>query len=259
MANLSFVTFNLHSRYDRWFDRRALIVEQLVALQPDLIALQEVYLPNRQGEWLKQSLNNRLTGRTNSPYQLLQAPKQHWFYRFWEAVGVLSRLPVVAADRFALGYRGQVALRVNVEMPAGLTVDFVTVHLQSPSHEQQTRLDQVIRLLGWLNDRNPLAHQIVAGSFGETPDGPAIQQMKQVYRSAYQVGQGYEPLATFPTVLAQQSDGWSGCLDYLFISAAIKKVSQAKICCDLPASSDDTLYPSDHVGLFAGVEILPKN
>lgn len=259
MTTLSIATFNIHSRYDRWFDRRALIVEQLATLQPDLIALQELYLPNRQGEWLKHSLNNRLSGHPNTPYQLIQAPKQHWFYRFWEAVGVLSRLPVVAHDQLALAYRGQVVLRVNVELPAGATVDFVTVHLQSQSHEHQTRLDQVIRLMGWLNDRNPVAHQIVAGSFSETPDGPAIQQMKQVYRSAYQVGRGYEPLATFPTMLAHKLDGWSGCLDYLFISSAIKKVSQVKVCCDLPALNDDTLYPSDHVGLFACVEIIYKN
>ena len=75
--------------------------------------------------------------------------------------------------------------------------------------------------------------------------------MKQAYRSAYVVTNGREPIATFPTALVQSSNDWTGCLDYIFLSNAINGVKSAKIFCDKPSAEDDTLYPSDHVGLIA--------
>ena len=79
--------------------------------------------------------------------------------------------------------------------------------------------------------------------------------MKQSFRSAFVETRGYDPLATFPTALVSRSDGWSGCLDYIFVSQAIPKVVDARIFCRRPAADDPTLYPSDHVGLLASLAI----
>jgi hypothetical protein len=78
--------------------------------------------------------------------------------------------------------------------------------------------------------------------------------MKQVYRSAYEDVYGREPLATFPTALSPSPDGWAGCLDYIFLSRAIKAASHVQLFCHRPAAADGTLYPSDHVGLLATLE-----
>ena len=109
-------------------------------------------------------------------------------------------------------------------------------------------------LIGWLQDVGRVPRQVIVGDFNEVPDGPAIAQMKQAYRSAYATAYGHEPLATFPTALVSRSDGWAGCLDYIFISSGLR-VKEVGICCHRPALEDDTLFPSDHVGLLATLEI----
>jgi endonuclease/exonuclease/phosphatase family metal-dependent hydrolase len=96
---------------------------------------------------------------------------------------------------------------------------------------------------------------VVAGDFNESPDGAAIRTMKQFYKSAYELRHGREPIATFPTALYPTPNGWTGCLDYIFLSPNITHIHHAAIFCDKPADDDDTLYPSDHVGLLVTVEL----
>lgn len=249
--NFTAATINLRHRADRWRERRQLLVAQLVDAAPDLISLQEISFIIGQGSWLRKQVNVRLSGSTNHPYQLIQKRKHHFPNGYYEGIGILSRLPVLYRDWVALGYGGRVAVRVNVELPSRQTVDFVAVHLHHISADKQARQDQVMQMTSWLNGRRRVPHQVVAGDFNEVPTGPAIQTMKQAYRSAYAEANGREPLATFPTALVQRPDDWSGCLDYIFLSSAIGAVKSAAIFCDKPAANDDTLYPSDHVGLIA--------
>ena len=246
MSNITVATLNLRNRQDRWLKRRGLIVAELLNEQPDLIGLQEIYIPIRQGYWLRNQLNSRTSG---APYRLIQARKRHPVKAYFEGVGILTKLPVLATDIVSLGYEGRVAVRANVELPTGTTLDFVSVHLHHLPQDQQARLEQVLRLVSWLNERNPVPCQIVVGDFNETPQAPAILQMKAKYRSAFQLKRGYEPLATFPTALV--GGDWAGCLDYIFISSAINKVQEAHLFCKKASPQDDTLYPSDHVGLLA--------
>ena len=249
--NLTVATINLRHRADRWRERRQLLVAQLVDATPDLISLQEISFPIGQGSWLRKQVNLRLTGSTNQPYQLIQKRKHHFPKGYYEGIGILTKLPVFYRDWVALGYGGRVALRVNVELPTRQTVDFVAVHLHHISADKQARQEQVMKMTTWLNGRRRVPYQIIAGDFNEIPTGPAIQTMKQAYHSAYAVVNGRDPIATFPTALVQRPNDWTGCLDYIFLSSAISEVQSAKIFCDKPAADDDTLYPSDHVGLLA--------
>jgi endonuclease/exonuclease/phosphatase family metal-dependent hydrolase len=255
MARISVATINLRNRQDRWLKRRELLVAQLLDVQPDLVSLQEIYRPISQGSWLKNQLNTRLSGSSKHPYQLVQKRKHHPIHGYFEGIGVLSKLPVLAQDAVSLGYGGRVALRVNVELPSRESLDFVAVHLHHIAHDRQARVEQVMRLSGWLNDRNPVPLQVIAGDFNELPDGLAIKQMKQVYRSAFVEAWGHEPLATFPTALIQPLFDWSGCLDYVFISKGVGEVLESLIFCDKPAADDPTLYPSDHVGLLVALDV----
>jgi endonuclease/exonuclease/phosphatase family metal-dependent hydrolase len=252
---LSVATINLRHRADRWRERRHLLVAQLMDSAPDLISLQEISFPIRQGLWLRNQINARLTGSNRQPYQLIQKRKQHFPKGYYEGIGILTKLPVLYQDWVSLGYGGRVALRVNVELPAHVTVDFVAVHLHHINTDKQARQEQVMQMINWLNGRRRVPRQVIAGDFNEVPDGPAIQTMKQTYRSAYAVANGREPLATFPTALVRRPDDWAGCLDYIFVSSAVDAVRSAKIFCDQPAPEDDTLYPSDHVGLRATLVI----
>lgn len=250
---ISVATINLRNRADRWRQRRHLLVAQLVDSTPDVISLQEISYSIGQGRWLRNQINARLP-EGKRPYALVQKRKQHWQH-FSEGIGILSNLPIVYDDFVNLGHGGRIGLRANIELPNRQTFDFVATHLHNVAHDVETRLEQVMLLMGWLRSQRPLPHQIVAGDFNELPTGLAISYMKQTFRSTYEMVHGREPLATFPTALSKRQDGWSGCLDYIFVSPAIEKVTQAAIFCDKPASDDDTLYPSDHVGLQVRLQI----
>jgi endonuclease/exonuclease/phosphatase family metal-dependent hydrolase len=252
---LTVATINLRNRADRWLERRRLLVNQLVDAAPDLISLQEISMPIGQGRWLRNQINVRLSGSSRHPYHLVQRRKHHLTHGYYEGIGVLSKLPVLASDSLPLGYGGRVALRVNVELPSRQTVDFVAVHLHHIAHDKEARLEQVMKMTGWLNLGRRVPYQIIAGDFNEVPTGPAVERMRQGYRSAFAEVHGYEPLATFPTALIQPLSDWSGCLDYIFLSPAMGPVRAARIFCNQSGEDDDTLYPSDHVGLLAAIEM----
>jgi endonuclease/exonuclease/phosphatase family metal-dependent hydrolase len=255
MSEIKIATLNLHGRHDRWLRRRGLIVAELLDTQPHLMSLQEIYRPIGQARWLRNQVNVRLSGSTGKPYRLLQQPLKHLIRGRLEAIGILSRLPVVSVDSVSLGYGGRVALRANVELPSRETLDLVAVHLHHIAADHEARAEQVLQLSGWLQSRNPVAFQVVAGDFNEVPSGPAIKLMKQRFLSAFVEKQGYDLLATFPTALSERSDDWSGCLDYIFISRAIPAVVEARVFCKRPAPDDPRLYPSDHVGLLVTLEV----
>lgn len=253
MITFSVATINLRLALDRWRERRNLLVAQLVDAAPDLISLQEIAMPIGQAVWLCSQINNRLTGTSKRPYALRQKRKAHLVKGYYEGVGVLSKLPILYSDSVSLGYGGRVALRVNVELPNRQPLDFVAVHLHHVAGERQARLEQVMKLTGWLNGRRRIPRQIVAGDFNDTPDSPAITYMRQGFRSAFVEKYGRDPLATFPTALQANAE-WAACLDYIFLSPGAGTVRQARLFCHQPAADDPTLYPSDHVGLLVEVQ-----
>lgn len=255
MAQLTVATINLRGSADRWQQRRHLLVAELVDRAPELVSLQEISFPIGQGRWLRNQVNMRLSGSSGRPYQLIQKRRRHPVRGYFEGIGILSRLPTVYHEVISLGYDGRLALRANLEVSAHLTIDFVAVHLHHVAYDRQAREEQVLEMCARLSEHRRVPLQIVAGDFNETPDGPAIRSMKQTFRSAYEARHGYEPLATFPTALSGATDGWAGCLDYIFYSPKAGRALSATLFCDKSDPADDTLYASDHVGLVATLEV----
>jgi endonuclease/exonuclease/phosphatase family metal-dependent hydrolase len=253
-TQVTVATINLHSRADRWRERRHLLIEQIIETKPDLVSLQEINLPIRQGKWLCKQVNVRLSGSDKLPYRLVQKRYQHLINGAFEAVGVLSRLPVLYYESIGLGYGGRVALRVHVELPSHQTMDFVSTHLHHVSFEKEAREEQAMKLVGWLNSYKHVPIQVLAADLNETPDGPAIAYIKQSFHSAYEERYGRDPLATFPTNLVTTGSP-ARCLDYIFFSSAVHRVTAASLFCNVSDREDDTLYPSDHVGLVATLEV----
>lgn len=250
MTSLTVATININHRNDRWGERRHLLVAEILDYAPDLIALQDVAVLQRQGQWLRTQVNMRIGRSRREPYRLVQQRRTSG--GLFAGVAILSRLPLLSSDGFALG-EGDVALRANVLLPNGWALDFATTRLRAGAALPETREEQTMRLVGWLNAIGRVPLQVIAGDFNETPDGPALQKMRQQYRSAFALGYGREPLATYPTALAPAGT-LARCLDYVFVSRGIR-VIQAQIICRRAAAEDDTLYPSSHVGLFVTLEI----
>ncbi|MCZ7668699.1 MAG: endonuclease/exonuclease/phosphatase family protein [Chloroflexi bacterium] len=230
MNSLTVATINLRQAADRWRERRHLLVSQIVDTEPDLISLQEVYFPIRQGPLAAQPDQHSSETNGEIPYRLVLARKRHLIKGYYEGIGILTKAPVRYKDVINLGYGGRVALRINVALPSNHTLDFVAVHLHHEAPDKEARKEQTMRLTGWLNNPVKNSLQVIAGDFNETPDGPAIQFMKQGYRSAYEAKYGREPYATFPTALRLNQDNQEEmttqmsavCLDYIFVSKAVK-------------------------------------
>lgn len=253
-TRVTVATINLHGRADRWAERRHLLIGRIVETTPDLIGLQEISMNIRQGRWLCHQINFRLSGSSKKPYQLIEKRRQHLVKGYSEGVGVLTRLPLLYHDSLNLGYGGRVALRVHVELRSHQTMDFVSTRLHPVPYEREAREEQGLKLMGWLQSHKHVPIQIVSGTFNESPNGLAIQYMKQSFRSAYEQYFGREPMATYPTAL-HSTVQVATCLDYILMSPAVRRVVDAQIFCDQPSLEDDTLYPSDHVGIIATLEV----
>jgi endonuclease/exonuclease/phosphatase family metal-dependent hydrolase len=179
-----------------------------------------------------------------------------WWRSGRDGVAIISRFSILAQDVLSLGYDGCVALRANIELPTGHMVDIVSTHLHRPLRQPEVRQEQMMKVVGWLNDRGGAAHQIIAGSMNETPTGMAIIYAKQQYLSAYAAAHGREPMATWPTAMVRSENDWAGCVDYIFVSHTFQ-VKATRLIGTTHHPENEFLYPSDHIGLLTQLELRP--
>jgi len=267
MAVFKLVTFNLlNKKPSRWHERRRLIVRELRALQPDVIALQEVSLPHNNAQWLADQLGG---------YKVYTAPKAGALGAR-EGVATLSRLPVEARWTINLQAQSRVAQVLRLRL-GDQPLIVVNGHFLFHVYNHIKRTQQVRQVLGWLRTSANGCPTIACGDFNATPEMRTIQTMKAAFRSAYELVHGREPEYTCPTPLVyrfnalrkglstlgnllanRQPRPWRGTLDYIFVDRHFRVLS-----CDLvlnaPAEDDPTLYPSDHVGLCATLALEPAD
>jgi endonuclease/exonuclease/phosphatase family metal-dependent hydrolase len=258
-SNLRVVTLNLLNDLTHWRLRAPLIVDELKALQPELIALQEVVLPNNTA----QSIADRL-----EDYSLHLTPKTGGRGRR-EGLAILSRLPVEAHEGFSFEHQGRVAQRVIVRQ-AGQLWFFANAHLYWHPIDDRTRMAEVQALIEWLP-----SPAILCGDFNAEPHYASISIVQQRFHSAYAVANGREPDYTCPTPLyrgpapqhaarraalhvagwldRRRNEAWRGTLDYIFVDPAID-VRECRLAFDRPAQRDRRIYPSDHFGLAATLQ-----
>ena len=67
-------------------------------------------------------------------------------------------------------------------------------------------------------------------------------------------GDGAEPEKTWQTPVNTYDDAPAGTLDYIYVSPEFK-ISEAGLAFDQPSAENADLYPSDHLGLYAVLEL----
>ena len=247
MDRLHVATLNILNLADRWFERLPLLLADMAALQPDLIGLQEVVYVMQQ---------DRLIGAAGEGrYGAVRG----WAGRPEYGNSLLVKEPLVATevDRVDLGYN-RAAHRALVALPGGSSVLMVVTHLHHLGPDEGIRDEQTAAILAWLRDA-PLADATcLVGDFNADPAEPTPMRLRGAgFRSAYEEANGEEPAVTWPSGLmapAMDTDGDPECLDYIWVRDAVRVVS-AKLVFDRPDPGDATLYPSDHVGIAAQLEI----
>ena len=247
MDQLHVATLNIRNLADRWDERLPLLLADMAALQPDLLGLQEVVYVLQQ---------DRLIGAAGEAHY---AAVRGWAGRPEYGNSLLVRAPLVATEveRQDLG-RNRSIHRALVVLPGGTRVLMAVTHLHHEVPDEAERAEQARSLLEWLASAPASDVQIVVGDFNAEPVEPTYAIMTGAgFRSAHAVAHGEEPAVTWPSGIqapGMDTDGDPGCLDYIWIRGAARVVD-ARVVFDRPAVGDATLYPSDHLGLAARLEI----
>jgi endonuclease/exonuclease/phosphatase family metal-dependent hydrolase len=245
---LRIATLNLAQNQKCWDARRQLIAAQLRELNPDTFALNEIHLPTQTGRWLQQAA--KLSG---IGYTLLQQSKAGADSRT-QAVGLLTRLPLVETANLDYQSYNCVALAARFEI-AGRLLDIYATHLIAARVEDSARQYQVAQLLDWIRTRDEADYSVVCGDFNAAPDQPSIQLMSETYRATQTQPTAFTPL--------RQPGGepshpewprFDRCIDYIWVSQAIKVLASG-LCFNQPTKDNPELWPSDHAGVWADVEL----
>jgi endonuclease/exonuclease/phosphatase family metal-dependent hydrolase len=244
---LHVATLNILNLADRWPERQGLVYADMAALQPDLLGLQEVVYVLQQ---------DRLIGASGEG---TYATFRGWAGRPEYGNSLLVRAPLAAEEhgRLDLGL-GRAAHRVRLTLPGGATIVFAVAHFHHPPAAAAERDTQAATLLEWL-EAGPAADAIIlVGDFNAGPREPAYARIRAAgFRSSYLEANGREPAYTWPSGLqapAMDTDGDPECLDYIWVRGEVR-VLDCRLAWDRPSVDDPTLYPTDHLGLAAHLEI----
>ncbi|MGH2466114.1 MAG: endonuclease/exonuclease/phosphatase family protein [Candidatus Limnocylindrales bacterium] len=246
-------TLNIRNVMDRWAEREPLLLAEFAHLQPDLWGLQEVVYSTFEQDRL-------IAAAGSGRYEVRRGPAGRPDYGnailvsepLWAGLG-----PEVSGDRLELGF-DRAASRVELSLPSGLGLRFVVTHLHHVVAALAERDEQVRQLLAWLAGLPPAGAIIVVGDFNAEPTEPAYERMVEAgFRSAYREANGTEPEITWPSGIiapTMDTDGGPRCLDYIWLQGAAR-AGETRLCFDQHPPTDPTLYPSDHRGLLAEVEL----
>jgi endonuclease/exonuclease/phosphatase family metal-dependent hydrolase len=246
---LRIATLNLEQNHKRWEARRELIAAQFKELHPDFLALNEIHTPNDTGRWLQRAAADQM----GIKYTLLQQSKVADDSRT-EAEGLLTRCPVI--ETASLDYRSHncVALVTRFEIE-GRLLDVYVTHLIAARVEDSARKDQVRQLLEWIRRRDDADYSIVCGDFNATLEQPSIRLMAGAFRPTQTQPTAFTPLREPGGKPSHPEwERFDRCIDYIWVSDAVK-VQSSGLCFNQPAQDDPELWPSDHVGVWADLEL----
>ncbi len=266
MPTLKIVTVNILFEMNEWSRRRELLAKGLAAQQADLIALQEVKLPENTAAWLAE--------RLDMPHVYLVPHSKPGPNDVEYGVAILSRRPFKQKTTLDLQGQGRVAQFVEVDID-GHSLMVCNGHYYWHPGPTPRRVNQVQRVLDRLSSLPPEVPIVALGDFNGTPETPAIALMRSHFSSAYAMCHGGDPEYTSPTPLAYKGwrrslrnflinwkanrtlTRWRGTLDYIFVSSNLN-VLDCKLILTRPAPNDGKLYASDHFGLVAKIELNNK-
>jgi endonuclease/exonuclease/phosphatase family metal-dependent hydrolase len=272
MTELSIVTANILIDLSLWKKRRPLLVEQLAAEDPDLIALQEVALKEEtsNAHWIADELN-ALEPEREEKYQVYLCPKTGPDAEL-EGIAILSRFPVKRHDPIDLLTQNRVAQFVELKLEHG-PLFLINGHFYWERGESKSRKEQIELLLDFLDTLPASVPVIVAGDFNSEPDTPSIEIMRRYFDSAHRAVHGAEPEFTCPTPLptsildefrknilqrfgkeSNSEPEWCGTVDYIFVDPRLHTL-ECRVILDQPDKGNHLLYPSDHFGLYSLIRV----
>jgi endonuclease/exonuclease/phosphatase family metal-dependent hydrolase len=243
------VTLNLEQDHKRWNARQPLISAEIAALKPDVIAFNEVSVPLQTAK----TLRDAATLMTGVRYNLVQQTRVNGLSKV-EGEALLTRFPVVETGNFDYQARDIVALVARI-LVDGALVDIYVTHLYMSRGDDSLRLFQVQQLLAWIETRAEASASIVCGDFNASLDAPSAALMATRFRPTQTAPTAFTPLADSNGVVSHPY--WprlDRCIDYIWVSGSVG-VLASEVCFNRPSPDDPSLWPSDHAGVWADLEI----
>src|SRR5438046_3614442 len=210
-------TLNLEQNHKRWSDRHPLISAEIAALNPDVIAFNEVSVPLQTAQLLRDA---PITA-TGIPYRLVQQTRVNGL-SIVEGEALLTRFPIIETGNLDYQTRDIVALvsRIMIEEQP---IDFYVTHLYMSRGDDSLRLFQVQQLLQWIDSRADGTPSIVCGDFNATLDAHSAGLMATRFQPTQIAPTAFTPLADRDGAVSHPySPRLDRCIDYIWISGGIE-------------------------------------
>ena len=236
-------TLNLEQDHKRWDARRDLINAEIGRLKPDLMAFNEVCIPLQSARGLRDAA----TALTGIEYNLVQQTRVNGLSKV-EGEALLTRFGIVETGNF--DYQALVA-RLLID---GMALDVYVTHLYMSRGDDSLRLFQVQQLLAWINTRDDVTASIVCGDFNATLAAPSAALMATRFRPTQTEPTAFTPLADSDGAVSHPDRArMDRCIDYIWVAGPIRIVASG-VCFNQPSPEDPSLWPSDHIGVWADLE-----
>src|SRR5262249_3354753 len=241
-------TLNLEQDHKRWEARRPLIVAEIARLRPDIQAFNEICVPRQTARGLRASAGEA----TGIDYALVQQTKTNSLAEV-EGEALLTRFPIIETGNLDYQARDMVGLVARLRLSDN-PVDVYVTHLYKSRGDDSLRLYQVQQLLAWINSRERVP-AIVCGDFNAPLTLASATLMASRFRPTQTAHTAFTPLADMDGAVTHPY--WprmDRCIDCLWIEEPIRIVASG-VCFDRPSSDDPSLWPSDHAGVWADLEL----
>jgi endonuclease/exonuclease/phosphatase family metal-dependent hydrolase len=249
--------------------RLEMAIRELAALEPDIVALQEASQSRRHG-----NVPERIARRLGM--QVIFAPATERLFGFWpldqlivglmgfkEGSAILSRFPIVASEVYDLPrcrrwLDPRILLRAELSTPAGPLQIFST-HTARGDECQIQRVGELVR------EHRGTGPALLMGDFN-TPETSRVVAALREEASFVDAFRSANPDATGATVwqrIEVERRTASRRVDFIFVLNGLESmtgVRSSRVVLDRPGRLPDgaPLWPSDHYGVFAEIEIAPK-
>jgi endonuclease/exonuclease/phosphatase family metal-dependent hydrolase len=257
-TRLRVVTWNLWGRGGPWEARLAAIGATLSALDPDLVALQEV--------WGDRSRNQAAILAGQLGFQHVYADR---YTIDGVAVGnaILSRWPITRHEVRDLPAPVELeelrnVIRGEVDGPRG-SLEIFTTHLNWRFDQSDVRQEQVRTLARFVSENERQAvPPILAGDFNAVPDSEEIRMLtgratvpvpRLVFHDAWEAAGNVEPGFTWSNAnpYARLDLEPDRRIDYVFVGWPRRGGAGHVLSCRMIGDPVDGVYPSDHLGVMA--------
>lgn len=242
---LRIATVNTRCLVDDWERRKPILVDELAALRPDVIAIQEIC--RGDGEDSLGQLLDGLEASTGVAYSSARAETHLAWDEFQEGIALASRLPLRVEAVLALpeGAFGRKAIVARIDSELG-PVTFAATHL-SYGDQEAVRVSQ----LAAIRDAIEIYHRpddlvVVAGDLNEGPEGAAVgATLEAGYLDTWAEHHPGDPGLTHP------ADAPTARIDHILVDRSSSPAVQVVGVEHFLTTEVGGVRASDHLGVWA--------